>query len=330
VTRRSTGRLPRNTVLVGDARECLADLPDASVDCVVTSPPYFNLRYYGAEPDQLGLEDTVEEHVAVLRGVCAELARVLKATGALWLNLGDSYSRAQSWGATPKSLLLAPERLLLSLARDGWIVRNRIVWAKQNPVPQSVRDRLSTTHEDVFFLTRGQRYSFDLDAIRVPHTSQASKRRGPEAVEVPLGPREHGQDGIARMKQEGRVGHPNGKNPGTVWSLATAHYQGAHFATFPESLVERPILATCPERLCQRCDTPWRASYERQGEALVRTAYEPACDCQGRFRRGVVLDPFFGTGTVGAAAKRLGRDWLGIELNPAYSRLAARRLQESA
>ena len=319
-------RVPRNTVLVGDVRQRLAELPTASVDCVVTSPPYFQLRYYGDEPDQLGLEAVVNEYVDVLGGVCQELARVLKPTGALWLNLGDSYSRARSWGATPKSLLLAPERLLLALARDGWLVRNRIVWSKQNAVPESVRDRLSTTHEDVFFLTRGQRYFFDLDAIRVPHTSRASKRTQPSAAEMPLGPRGHGHEGITRMKQEGRVGHPNGKNPGTVWHLATAQYRGAHFASFPEALVERPILATCPERLCQRCDVPWQASYERRSGELHRTVYRPACGCHSRFTRGIALDPFFGTGTVGVVAQRLGRDWLGVELNLDYCQLAWERL----
>ncbi len=134
--------LPRNTVLMGDAGQRLAGLPAASVDCVVTSPPYFQLRYYGEEPDQLGLDETVQEYVEVLRGVCEEIARVLKPTGSMWLNLGDSYSRTMSSGGARKSLLLAPERLLLALTSDGWIVRNRVVWWKQNPMPEPVCDRL--------------------------------------------------------------------------------------------------------------------------------------------------------------------------------------------
>jgi site-specific DNA-methyltransferase (adenine-specific) len=319
--------LPRNTVLVGDARERLIGLPAASVDCVVTSPPYFQLRDYGGEPDQLGLEETVQEYVAGLVEVCAEIARVLKPTGSLWLNLRDSYSRAQSVGAAPKSLLLAPERLLLALTREEWIVRNRIVWWKRNCIPESVRDRLSITHEDVFFLTRGQRYFFDLDAIRVAHTSQPSNRSKVSLPATALGPHGHAHEGMARLKLAGRVGHPNGKNPGAVWHLATACYRGAHFASFPEQLVERPILASCPERLCARCDAPWQASYERRPEGIIRTAYRPACLCRSRFVRGVVLDPFFGVGTAGVVARRLGRDWLGIELNPDYSRLARQRLE---
>jgi site-specific DNA-methyltransferase (adenine-specific) len=322
-------RLPRNSLLNGDACQCLAELPPGSVDCVVTSPPYFQLRYYGEQADQLGLEATVQQYVAILRGVCEQLARVLKPSGALWLNLGDAYSRTLASGGTPKSLLLAPERLLLALSHDGWIVRNRIVWWKRNPMPESVGDRLSSTHEDLFFLTRGQHYFFDLDAIRLPHTSRPGRRHKPSPAQPTLGPRDHANDGIARMKGEGRAGHVNGKNPGTVWQLATAQYHGAHFASFPESLVERPILATCPERLCQRCRAPWQASYTRLDEELVRSDYRPACDCHSRFSRGVVLDPFFGSGTVGLVAQRLQRDWLGIELNPDYCQMAWERLADN-
>jgi site-specific DNA-methyltransferase (adenine-specific) len=322
--------LPRNTVLVGDARERLAELPAASVDCVVTSPPYFQLRDYGGEPDQLGLEETVEEYVTELTAVCREIARVLKPAGSLWLNLRDAYSRSRSAGASRKSLLLAPERLLLALTRDGWIVRNRIVWWKRNCIPESVRDRLSITHEDVFFLTREQRYFFDLEAIRVPHTSRPSRRRTVSLPAAALGPHGHAHENMTGLKLAGRVGHPNGKNPGAVWHLATACYHGEHFASFPEALVERPIQATCPERLCARCGVPWQASYERQDDELIRTAYRPICGCHSRFVSGVVLDPFFGTGTVGVVAKRLRRDWLGIELNPEYGRLAWERLEYCA
>jgi site-specific DNA-methyltransferase (adenine-specific) len=322
----SGGGLPRNVVLVGDARERLAELRSGSVDCVVTSPPYFQLRNYGDEPDQLGLEETVDEYVTVLCEVCGEIGRVLKPTGSLWLNLRDSYSKARFTGTASKSLLLAPERLLIALTGDGWIVRNRIVWWKSNALPESVRDRLSVTHEDMFFLTRAQRYYFDLDAIRVPHVSLPSRHQR-LTQRAPLGPRDHGNDGIATMRSQGRVGHPNGKNPGAVWRLATAYYRGAHYASFPEPLVERPILATCPERLCRRCGEPWSASYERHGETLVRTSYQPSCRCGRSYRRGIVLDPFFGTGTTGVVAKRLDRDWLGIELNPEYVQLAQERLE---
>jgi site-specific DNA-methyltransferase (adenine-specific) len=317
---------PRNTILGGDAAAVLAGLAPASVDTVVTSPPYFGLRYYGKEPDQLGLETDIHEYVAALRQVGRELARVLKPTGSLWLNLGDSYSRTTKWGAPPKSLLLAPERLLLALAGDGWIVRNRMVWHKLNPMPDSARDRLAVAHEDIFLLTREPRYYFDLDAIRVPHTSTPSKLTAPSGLRTPRGPRGGWHSGIARLIVEERVGHRNGRNPGSVWPVATSSYRGAHFATFPEQLVERPILATCPERLCQCCGRPWRADYRRSGGELVQERYQPDCGCAASFTPGLVLDPFFGSGTVGAVARRLRRDWLGIELNRDYHRLASQRL----
>ena len=160
-----------NRVLVGDVRERLREVPDASVDCVITSPPYYLMRDYGAA-GQLGVESTVEEWAHALRGVLGELSRVLKPTGSVWLNLGDTYSRHPSSGAERKGLLLGPERLALMLLDDGWIIRNKIVWAKTNPLPSSVSDRLSPTWEVLYFLVRSQRYFFDLDAIRVPHRSQ--------------------------------------------------------------------------------------------------------------------------------------------------------------
>src|SRR5215813_2914243 len=132
--------LQLNTILTGDACAVLRDLPASSVDCAVTSPPYFQLRDYGMR-GQLGLEPTVSGWVADLRQVCREVARVLVPTGSLWLNLGDSFSRHPKYGAANKSLLLCPERLLLALSQDGWIVRNKLIWAKTNPLPSSVSDR---------------------------------------------------------------------------------------------------------------------------------------------------------------------------------------------
>lgn len=317
---------PRNTILGGNAAEVLAELESESVDTIITSPPYFGLRFYGEEPDQLGLETNVHEYVEGLLSVCRELARVLKPGGAMWWNMGDSFSRSKSWGAPPKSLLLAPERLLLALSAEGWLVRNRLVWSKPNPMPDAARDRLAVAHEDVFLLTRSPRYHFDLDAIRVAHTSTPSKLSAPVRPRVPRGPRGGGHSGMARLLAEGRVGHPNGRNPGSVWRFATSSYRGAHFATFPEALVERPLLASCPERLCTRCGQPWRASYCRREGELVRESYHPDCGCGADYTPGLVLDPFFGAGTVGVVAKGLRRDWLGVELNADYHALAWQRL----
>jgi DNA modification methylase len=298
----------------------------------VTSPPYFALRNYGMV-GQLGLEPSVDEWVGNLIVVVDEMARVLVPTGSLWLNLGDSYSRSPTHGALPKSLVLAPERLLLALAERGWIVRNKVVWAKPNPMPASVGDRLTATWEPLYLLVRSARYFFDLDAIRVPHRStRQPSRKQPRTSTGPAswaGPLAGDQAGLARLHAAGRAGHPLGKNPGDVWSLPTANFRGGHHATFPEGLVERPIRATCPDRVCRACDLPWRRA--RPGRALghlaVAQSVEPACACCAGWRRGVVLDPFIGSGTTGVVAERLGRDWLGIELNPSFAAIAMQRIE---
>ncbi|MGI8491557.1 MAG: DNA-methyltransferase, partial [Acidimicrobiales bacterium] len=342
--------LKRNTILVGDAAARLRQLPTASIDCVITSPPYYRLRDYGV-PQQLGLEATVEAWVTELRAVTCQLARVIKPTGSLWLNLGDSYSRHVRYGAPPKSLFLAPERLLVALAGDGWIVRNKVIWAKPNPMPDSVGDRLSTSYDVVYFLVRSRHYFFDLDQIRQPHQTSrtsAERRSAPAAAPAWAGPHAGRQDGLARTRPTGVPGHWLGKNPGDVWTVAAASYRGAHFATFPERLIERPLLASCPEAICTRCALPWRrpVTIRRLGLKALPAARDPhvrryeaywrtlrqlgdlvPCGCGAPTRPGVVLDPFFGTGTVGVVAERLGRDWVGIELNPAYARLATERLE---
>ena len=322
-------RLPRRTILVGDAAERLALLPAASVDMVLTSPPYFRLRNYQVE-GQLGLETHVEEWVESLRAVCAEAARVLVPTGTLWLNLGDSYSTAPSEGAPKKSLLLGPERLALALLQDGWRLRNKIVWAKTNPMPSPVRDRLSTTYEVVYLLARQRTYHFDLDAVRLPHTSTSRPgQRAPRDFlpEEWRGPNGDTAGGLAALKAAGQVGHPLGKNPGDVWSLATASYRGADFATFPRSLAERAIRAGCPEARCTSCQVPWqRRTLRALGGAATRAALGPSCACGAASEPGLVLDPFMGAGTTGVAAEALGRDWLGIELNPRFAGLALHRL----
>ena len=290
--------LPKNKILVGDVRKVLDTLPEASIDTVVTSPPYFRLRDYGHE-QQIGLERSVDQWVDELRLVACGLRRVLKPTGSFWLNLGDTFSRHPMDGATPKSLVLAPERLALALVADGWVLRNKVIWAKTNPMPTSVKDRLSCTWEVVYFFVREQHYNFDLDAIRVPHTSSkarskraASKTTGnAKAWSVPeawRGPSSGSNGGLDRLKSMGLPGHPLGKNPGDVWHIATAGYRGAHHAVYPIALAERPILATCPPD-------------------------------------GVVLDPFMGSGTTAIAAERHGRQWVGIEVNAETARLAEMR-----
>ncbi len=314
--------LPRNTILKGDAVTVLAELPDSSVDCVVTSPPYYQLRDYGQQ-GQLGLEPTIDGWVQALRRVAGQVARVLKPSGAFWLNLGDSFSRHSKYGASAKGLLLAPERLLLALANDGWLVRNKVIWAKTNPMPSSIRDRLTLTWEVIYLLVRSPSYYFDLDAIREPHTSTSARSARALLGKRPewAGPLAGSQDGLRRARAAGVPGHPLGKNPGDVWRVATRRFAGAHFATFPSELIRRPILATCPACVCSHCGRAWRPLVQRGTKPAG-----PSCDFAAAPHPGVVLDPFFGTGTVGLVAAELGRDWLGIELKPEYVELARSRL----
>ena len=255
------------------------------------------------------------------------LAEVLRPEGTFWLNLGDAYSRHLRYGSPPSSLLLGPERLALALTQRGWVLRNKIVWAKTNPQPSSVVDRLTATWESVYLFAQSPHYWFDLDAVRVPHRSRPP--RSPTKTDHPTspppwaGPLAGTNSGLSRLKAAGRPGHRLGKNPGDVWSHATAGYRGAHFAVFPESLIERPILAGCPERVCEACGRGWRRHTSEPDHPGI---LEPQCNCEAPWRRGLVLDPFFGSGTVGVVAKRLGREWLGIELNPNFARLAHKRI----
>jgi len=314
--------VPRNRVLVGDAATRLRQLPTGIIDAVVTSPPYFLLRDYGVA-GQLGAEPHIDDYVTDFVAVADEIARVLKPTGSFWLNLGDSYSRGPQYGAPAKGMLLAPERILLALHARGWIVRNKIVWSKPNAMPTSVRDRLACSWEPLYLLVRSEHYRFDLDAIREPHRSSRTPARRAHQEKYAnrpdwAGPLAGANDGLIRARAEGRVGHPLGKNPGDVWTIATAGYRGAHFATFPPRLVERPFLAAVPERICTTCSRPWK----RDALHLVAD-----CGCSADWRPGIVLDPFMGAGTVAVTAERHRRDWLGIELNPDYAQLATQRIE---
>ncbi len=332
-----TKPLPRNTVLIGDVRARLAELPDASIDTIITSPPYVALRNYGVD-GQIGKTPDTQAWINDLRAVGRELARVLKPSGSWWLNLGDSYSRHPKSGAPPKSLLLAPEQLALALIADGWTIRNKVIWAKPNPMPTSVRDRLATTWEVVYLLVRTRRYHFDLDAIRIPHRtpsrhrSETPRLRDTRVSAPPpewAGPLAGNNSGLERLKAQGISGHPAGKNPGDVWTLGTATFRSEHHAVFPTTLVRTPLLATCPERTCARCGKPWQRDPTRArtlGHLALLGELRPSCRCRAATTPGVVLDPFFGSGTVGVVAQAHARDWIGIELNPKFARLAEQRI----
>lgn len=325
----ATGRdpVPRQEILIGDALDQLRRPPDASIDMVLTSPPYFRLRDYQHD-NQIGLETHVEQWVDRLADILTEAHRVLVPTGTLWLNLGDTYATHPSQGAARKNLLLAPERLVVRLQDAGWVIRNKIVWAKPNPMPISVTDRLACTYEVVYLLAKQPRYFFDLDAIRVPHRSQRSR---PYVVTRPAegwrGPNSDTANGLDALKAAGQVGHPLGKNPGDVWTIATSHFRGAHHAVFPVTLASRAITAGCPEARCTECRLPWRRRIIRRlGGTAIRGTLLASCTCGAPHEPGLVLDPFIGSGTTAIAAERLDRDWLGIELNPGFAALASRRI----
>jgi DNA modification methylase len=252
------------TIWQGDSREAWKHLPEQSADAIVTSPPYFGLRDYGQD-GQIGLEPSPDEYVTGLADLLTGYGeRVLKPGGSLWLNLGDTYGgmrgnknaapqtkHAYAEADTPghgkagtmrKCLLMIPERVALALISRGWILRNRVVWAKPNGMPSSVRDRLATKHEALFHLVRQPRYFYDLDAIREDYKSPnpgkgGLNKRGDESFIARAGL-------SAAGKWDGEV---KGANPGDWWVIPTQPYPDAHFAVFPPELVRRPILATVPE-----------------------------------------------------------------------------------
>ncbi|WAC90226.1 DNA-methyltransferase [Mycobacterium sp. Aquia_213] len=326
----ASNQLARNRIIVGDAIDRLRRLPGSSVDSVVTSPPYFRLRDYAVK-GQLGLESDVDLWVNHLLTLSAEIHRVLVPTGTYWLNLGDAYSSHPSQGADRKSLLMAPERVAMRLQEAGWIIRNKIVWAKPNPVPSSVPDRLNCTYEVIYVLAKQPTYFFDLEAIRQPHLSAVNRSRaakpGRPSPDAWLGPNAMAASGLHTLKSQGRVGHPLGKNPGDVWTIAPGRYRSAHHAVFPQELAERMIAAGCPEARCVRCRQPWKRRVIRSvGGSASRSALVPTCQCGDRSEPGLVLDPFMGSGTTAVAAENLGRDWLGVELNPVFADVARERI----
>lgn len=299
------------TIYAGANLDVLPHLADQSIDCVVTSPPYFGLRDYGVE-GQYGSEETPAEFVANLVATFREVHRVLADDGTVWLNLGDSYAqpgRSGTQGMTgqradrrftpsghgasgrpPKNLLGIPWRVAFGLQDDGWILRNDIVWEKPNTKPEAVRDRMRMQHEYVFMFSKSRRYWYDLDAVKVPsraadpsHAQRYAKRYQAfdERASTTGQPGNQNHVGLHSRPGNGMV------NPGTVWKISTVPFRGAHFATFPPELPRRCIKAGC-----------------RPG--------------------GTVLDPFHGAGTTGMVARELGRNYVGIELNPASVDLSLR------
>jgi DNA modification methylase len=301
------------------------------VDCVLTSPPYFQARHYGAGPHELGQERDVDACVANLRAVSREIRRVLVPTGSYWLNVGDLYSRHGRLGAPPKSLLLGPERLVRGLLADGFLVRNRVAWVKTTPLPSPVADRLTVAWEPLWHLVKQPTYFYDLDAIRVPLKSTGS-RAGGRVSTVGLGALAGPRAGLARLAAEGRSGHPLGRNPTDDWTLPPGRSVGGHHATFPEALARRPVLATAPRHVCTACGRPWRRSTRHVTYLAGKPQPRPLvhCGCGAATRPGLVLDPFAGSGTTLKVARDLGRDALGIELSARYAELSRVRARLEA
>jgi DNA modification methylase len=274
----------------------------------------------GAWRGCLGLEPTPGLYVEHLVGVLAELRRVLRPDGTLWLNLGDSYYTCGGRQSIPdalksKDLIGIPWRVAFALQEQGWWLRSDVVWIKPNPMPENVRDRPTRAHEYLFLLTKQPRYFYDSDAIREPDTGRCSgngyARRGRLTYRDRRG--ERGQH------EQWRGGQ--GRQRRSWWQVAARGYPGAQ-AVFPEKLIEPCILAGSAPKACGVCGTPWRR--ERAGRA--DSDWRPGCGHRSHPGRCLVLDPFCGSGTTGAVARRLGRDFLGIERSGQTARLARQRL----
>ena len=395
-------KIEPNKIHCLNALEGLKKLPNESIDCIVTSPPSWRLRDYrvpktrwlDGESEALGMEQDFRSYLDHLLEIFNEMNRVLKSTGTLWVNLGDTYAgdwrnyKASLYKNPPKnlqhknaalptdrhwnpanrpppsfpqsvkkkSLCLIPERFTIGMLEQGWVLRNRIVWHKPNHTPSSVKDRFSCSWEYLFLFSKSPKYYFDLDAVRIPHKASTLQRRNYRWK----APRSMRDTGV--KSEESNMCHPLGKNPGDCWQIMTRPFREAHFAVYPEELCERPIRAGCPSKVCMKCGTPQLTrkagesanafnirvrdakkgrlkNHDRKAtDTEIRDYKEKdyvsqsrekvifSCDCKAGFSPGVVLDPFMGSGTTAVVAKRLGRQFIGFELNPAYVEMAIKRL----
>lgn len=306
-------------IYTGDCISVLKGLPDASVHCCVTSPPYYALRDYGVD-GQIGREPTPGKYVERLTGVFNEVRRFLRPDGTLWLNISDTYAGKGNQGdfvdpknpkgrngqaialnhkvegCKAKDMIGIPWMLAFALREAGWYLRNDIIWMKENPMPESVKDRCARCYEHIFLFSKSKKYFFDHLAIAEPvaQSTVARMKRGissrnkfSQAV-----PGQNQQQTMNRPRAHGAITDemiPTLRNKRDVWVINTVPFKGGHYAAYPPKLVETCLLAGCPEG-------------------------------------GIVLDPFFGSGTTGLVAKQLNRHYIGIELNPAYTEMAHNRI----
>ena len=306
--------LEKNKIYLGNCIDVLKTFPEKSINCCITSPPYYGLRDYGVD-GQIGNEESPEEYIEKLVSVFDEVKRVLTDDGVLWLNLGDCWAGSNQGAGTkkptakqasnhgtnymttenhksklaklngykPKDLIGIPWMAAFALRDAGWYLRQDIIWAKGNPMPESVRDRCTKSHEYIFLLTKSRKYYFDNISIKEPCVSKQ-----------PAGNKNNMNQG--RKGKEGWSFNPensipkDGRNKRDVWTVNTKPCKEAHFATFPDTLIEPCVLAGCPEN-------------------------------------GIILDPFMGAGTTGMVAKRHNRNYVGIELNPEYIKIAENRIE---
>ena len=303
-------------ILCGDALEMLRTLPDNSVHCCVTSPPYYVLRDYGVD-GQIGREDTPAQYVARLTDVFSEVRRVLRPSGTLWLNIADTYAgkgnqgdsvdpkypngrtgqtvaiNRRVEGCKAKDMIGIPWMLAFALRDCGWYLRSDIIWQKANPMPESCKDRPSRCYEHIFLMAKSRKYYFNAEAIAEPVAESTPMR-----MRRKFGKNKYSADIPGQTHQHLNDYRPNGyaeedipllRNKHDVWQINSVPYKGAHFAAYPPNLVETCLLAGCPPN-------------------------------------GIVLDPFLGSGTTAAVAKQMGRHYIGIELNPDYCTLAEQRI----
>ncbi len=279
-----------NEFLCGDATEVAKRLPDAIVDTIVTSPPYYRQRDYGSDL-QIGQEISPAAYVERMQELFAELKRVVKPTGSAWVVIGDKYVKGE--------LLGMPWRVCLALKEVGWVLRSDCIWHKPNAMPSSVKTRPTTDHEYIFFFSNAKKdYFYDADAVREPHVtfSENSKMKGGRGhFGKRGGTPEKGKNQGDNNLHDGRwdqAFHPKGRNKRTVWSISLSKFREAHFAVYPESLVNNCLNASCPPD-------------------------------------GVVLDPFSGAGTTALAAKKSGRKYIAIDCNSDYIKIAKKRLAKN-
>ena len=333
--------------LQGNCLDKITELEDNSIDCVVSSPPYFNLRDYQVE-EQFGLEKTYQDYIANTVKVFETFKTKLKETATIWWNVGDSYK--------DKNLLMIPNRVAIALQMAGWYIRSEIIWHKPNPMPESTKDRPTSAHEKIWLITKNKKYYYDADAIKEPFAQGTHLRY-------------HNQKDILKNQKGSFVAHAGKKSNGAmkpvisgvkrnkrnVWTVTAKPFKDAHFATFPKDLIEPCIKAGCPEKVCVKCGKPQVKELYRDvetkevhrnvrkgnGDRAIGGQYtkwmqenpykiriKPSCDCNADFKPGVVLDPFGGAGTTGIVAKSLNRQAILIELNPEYIEIAQNRMNK--